>query len=223
MENVIEPRERVETLQLEREFGDVLESLDVAMDESEVLISLMAPLRQKNSLTHRHYLHSLRVAVLLGSIGDFLGFGKKALVYAGAMHDVGKAQIPVSTLAKTTDWTPKDFEVMKGHVLQSYRTLHGCFNFIGSVILWHHRFQANGYPLRLPSNSFNYPRKTKDLILKYGRMVALADCYDAMHRKKDRHGIDGLTSDKIKENMLRINPDVSNLIVDLYGAGIFKA
>ncbi|MBI4991660.1 MAG: HD domain-containing protein [Candidatus Harrisonbacteria bacterium] len=209
------------TTWLEKRFDEILSDLKVSSDERRKVRSLLAPLRNKNSVTHLHYQHSLRVALLLELIAKFMNLDVKALVYAGVFHDIGKTQAPISTLEKTSGWTAKDTRVMKAHVMDSYRLLRGTFDFTAEVILWHHRFQVNGYPSKLPKKSHSFSRATEALITFYGRMLALADCYDALHRANDKFGGAKLSAAQIKEKMLVLNPDLRRLIEDLYDADIF--
>lgn len=212
----------LETKRLEKQFGEVLCRLKVGKMERKVLEAFLAPLKYKNACTHFHYQHSLRVAILLEAIAKFVGADRKALVYAGALHDIGKALIPTSVLdTSKKSWTRRDSVIMQRHVLSGYQLLQGCFDFTAEVILWHHRFQKGGYPRKQPPVIHGYSESTQKIIIRHGRLLALADCYDASHRKTSRHGEEILSDEEIRVKMLRLNKDVPELIENLYLAGIF--
>jgi putative nucleotidyltransferase with HDIG domain len=178
----------------------------------------LAPMKIKDMPT---YEHSIRVSLLARKIADFIHLDGRALLYAGLLHDVGKVQTRLETLQKTEGWTKEDTtEVMK-HVMDGYKMIRGCFDFSADIILWHHKFQLLGYPRRLPKLLHEYKQGTKILIPFYGRMLSLADVFDAMHRVNDKHGSTPLTGEQIKEKMLALNTDQKILVRDLFEAGIF--
>lgn len=200
---------------LERRAADV----GVNPRDWEAVKALAAPLKQKNEVTRVHYEHSGRVALLGADIAQFVHLDPKPLFLAGLTHDLGKCLVPCSTLGKTESWTPEDTKRMKRHVSDSYALLRDRFDFTAAVVIWHHRFQANGYPVRLPKALHNYSEGTRLLIIECGRMLAVADVYDALHRSNSKFGGE-LSPDVIREKMLQFNPDRRKLIEDLYAAGI---
>jgi len=59
------------------------------------------------------------------------------------------------------------------------------------------------------------------MIALYGRILAIADCYDALHRVNDKFGtVQALTGEDIKEKMFQFNPDQRVLLNELYEANI---
>jgi HD-GYP domain-containing protein (c-di-GMP phosphodiesterase class II) len=143
-------------------------------------------------------------------------------LFAGALHDIGKALLPLRVLGKTDEWTALDQRIMQRHVLDGYRLLRDRFDFSGEVMLWHHRFQVRGYPKRLPPPLHRYSTATRVLIMEYGRLLALADVYDALHRSNSRSKHGGLSAEEIKEKMLEYNPDRRPLIHALYASGVLE-
>ncbi|MFA5126548.1 MAG: HD domain-containing protein [Patescibacteria group bacterium] len=168
------------------------------------------------------YEHSLRVGLIARQIAKFMGIDEKALLYAGLLHDIGKAAVPISTLAKTEGWTDQDTALVQGHVKKSYELLRDEFDFTAEVVLRHHLSQAKPYPTELPDYLHKYGEDTVGLIKEYGRVLALADVYDALHRINDKHGVKrALSGQEIYEQMLVLNPDRTELVEQLYGAGVF--
>ncbi|HEY2252312.1 MAG TPA: response regulator, partial [Planctomycetaceae bacterium] len=112
--------------------------------------------------------------------GDFV-----QLVYlTSPLHDIGKVAVPDNVLLKPGPLTPEEFEVMKRHASVGWETLDAVLkahpeakflrmarDIAGSH---HEKFDGTGYPLG---------RKGNDIPL-CGRIVALADVYDALTTKR---------------------------------------
>jgi len=154
-------------------------------------------------------------------MGIFLHLKARTLLYAGLLHDVGKAQTPVATLSKTSGWTEQDQAAMVCHVMDGYRMIRDRFDFTAEVILWHHRFQPKRYPEELPTPLHEYNEVTSLLIPTYGRLLSLADQFDALHRVNGKHDASPLTGAKIMERIMANNQDYQVLIKQLFDADIF--
>jgi HD-GYP domain-containing protein (c-di-GMP phosphodiesterase class II) len=120
--------------------------------------------------------HSERVAVLARHLAVEAGLGEplaERIYMAGLLHDVGKIGVPESVLQKTGRLTPEEFEQMKKHpaigarILQDIKQIR---DIIPGVLHHHERFDGGGYPARLAG----------DAIPIFGRVICLADCFDAM-------------------------------------------
>lgn len=106
------------------------------------------------------------------------------LYLTSPLHDIGKVGIPDSVLLKPGRLTPEEFEVMKQHTVIGGKTLDAAlrarpevdFLTMGRDIAWTHHewFDGSGYPLGL---------KGEQIPLS-GRIVALADVYDALTTKR---------------------------------------
>lgn len=211
------------TEDLEQRFWDACDELGISDTNKSILESFLAPLKNKDGITYLHYLHSLRVGLLARQIGRFTYHEEKPLFFAGALHDLGKCQTPLKILGKTESWTDEDQQEIERHVVDGYRLLRGRFDMTAEIIVWHHKFQERGYPEDLPPHLHRYRETTKLLICEYGRIVALADVYDALHRPNSKFGEGrALTSLEVKEKMLELNPDRNKLITALYDAGILS-
>ncbi len=205
----------------ETAFWDACTMLRVSVINQEHLRALLAPLRDKDPVTHFHYLHSLRVGLLARSIARFIYHEEKPPLLAGALHDLGKCQTDLRVLGRRDGWSEADQKEIRSHVMDGYRLLRGRFDMSAEIILWHHRFQENGYPETLPPFLHPYRQTTQLLIREYGRIVALADVYDALHRVDGKFGeARALTDAEIRDKMFEYNPDRKKLVAALYEARI---
>lgn len=201
---------------LEKRLQEAFGRCGIACDLQEKVKAFLTVVRMKDEST---YGHSVRVGLLTCRIGEYMGLDAKALLYAGLLHDAGKALVRTETLTKTHEWTADDAKEMSSHVTDSFRLLAGVFDFSAEIAVWHHKFQANGYPKKMPQPLHEYSQGTKVQIAFYGRLLAMADVYDAMHRINSRSG--DITGEGIKEKMFKFNPDQHVLLNNLYEAGIF--
>ncbi|MDP1560920.1 MAG: response regulator [Pirellulaceae bacterium] len=107
------------------------------------------------------------------------------LIYeTSPLHDIGKVAIPDSILLKPGKLTADEFEVMKTHTVHGAQTLAAAMNefpnaeflrMAHDIALCHHeRYDGRGYPGRLAGEA----------IPLCGRIVALADVYDALTSKR---------------------------------------
>lgn len=100
------------------------------------------------------------------------------------MHDIGKVGIPDSILLKPGRLTEEEFEVMKTHTLMGGETLraaaekhpgHSYLKMACDIAMTHHeKFDGSGYPNKLAGME----------IPLCGRIVAIADVYDALTSKR---------------------------------------
>jgi len=100
------------------------------------------------------------------------------------LHDIGKVGIPDRVLLKPGRLTEQEFEIMKRHTVIGGDTLdaaaraHGAAPFLRMArdIAWthHERFDGSGYPRGLAGEA----------IPLCGRIVALADVYDALTTRR---------------------------------------
>jgi putative two-component system response regulator len=107
------------------------------------------------------------------------------LIYqTSPLHDIGKVGIPDSVLLKPGRLSDREFEIMKQHTIIGARTLDAALRqFPGidflemarDIALTHHeRWDGEGYPNRLSGRQ----------IPLCGRIMALADVYDALTSKR---------------------------------------
>lgn len=120
--------------------------------------------------------HQRRVADLAVAIAHELGLDEDrvyGLHLAGAVHDLGKVQIPAEILSKPGRLTDIEYAMIKQHPQAGYDILKGIqFPWpIAQIVLQHHeRLDGSGYPNAL---------KGADILLE-AKILAVADVVEAM-------------------------------------------
>lgn len=126
--------------------------------------------------------HILRMSAYSTVLADEVGLEPERVELirvASPLHDVGKIGVPDSILKKPGKHTPEEFELMKQHTTFGYRTLRDTgfpLLDIAGIIAWthHERWDGSGYPRGLAGEAIPIE----------GRIVAIADVYDALTTKR---------------------------------------
>ncbi|MDY0274577.1 MAG: DUF3369 domain-containing protein [Desulfomicrobium sp.] len=129
--------------------------------------------------------HVRRVAEMAHLLALKYGLGKEEaemVKLASTIHDLGKIGIPDSILNKPGPLTGDEFEIVKSHVQRGYNMLSGSTSPIiqvaAQIVLTHHeRWDGQGYPNGLSGEEIHL----------HGRIVAVADVFDALSSKRVYH------------------------------------
>lgn len=127
------------------------------------------------------YAHSVNVAVLSLMVGISLGLNRSTLSILGLgaiMHDIGKVFIDKDILNKPGKLTDDEFGEIKKHTTAGYEYIKKQFNLplsIHDAIIDHHeKYDGSGYP----------NEKKGDTISLFGRIISIADVYDALSSER---------------------------------------
>lgn len=150
--------------------------VDLMMNDEASLLGLTT-LRCHDQYTHNH---SVNVALLSMALGNRAGYPKVELAdlgLAALFHDLGKATIPMEVLNKPGEFTEEEWAMMRNHPTEgalSLAKMRGIANLPGrmaSASFEHHmNLDFSGYP------KLNVSWK----LSMTGRILMIADCYDAM-------------------------------------------
>ncbi|MFA5856375.1 MAG: HD domain-containing protein [Candidatus Pacearchaeota archaeon] len=199
------------------------EYLEISNEQRESINTYLNLIKYRDIET---YEHSIRVGLKGEEVAEFTHIIEpKGLFYPGLLHDVGKALTNPKSLKKKIGFDDKDKKELKKHPIDGYRILRGVHDFSARVLLYHHWFQEHGYPEHIPHPDVDWSKGSEAMIMISARILSVIDFYDAATTRKNDKFVSGVIEtpdkDKIKEAILKHNPDQEYLINQLYNQGIF--
>jgi putative nucleotidyltransferase with HDIG domain len=164
--------------------------------ESEGLVHWIDTVRNHRSQTYQHCLLVTGVAVTFGQQLRFANADKKKLAFAGLLHDIGKAKIPIAILEKPGPLDAVETEIMKQHPLLGLETLQdmeGIDPDMLDMVVHHHEYlDGSGYPHALKASQLS------DLV----RIITIADVFGALiERRSYKPPMNGEEAYRILEKM----------------------
>jgi putative nucleotidyltransferase with HDIG domain len=159
---------RRQTRRVRRTFLSAIEALVRAMEERDTYTAG----------------HSLRVARYAMRLARELGLDdhlQHQLRLAARLHDIGKVGVPEAILLKSGALTLAETNIVHEHPLIGERVLTPIIHdrvILAAIRSHHERLDGSGYPDGL--------RGTRIPLL--GRIIAIADCYDALTTKRPYRG-----------------------------------
>lgn len=186
------------------------ERLQKAMTGALQTIAMISEVRDPYTSGHQQ-----QVSKLAAAIGREMGLSEKqvaAIQMAGALHDIGKINIPAEILSKPGSLNKIEFDLIKTHPSVGREILKSIdFPFpICQIIVQHHeRINGSGYPEGL----------TADDICLEAKILAVADVVDAMsfHRPyRPARGIEEALNEISQNRGVLYDADVVDACIRLF-------
>lgn len=147
-------------------------------------------------------------------IAKELGWSQDEIInlkHAAHLHDIGKIGIPDSVLNKPTQLTEDEDNLLKKHTIIGAEILKDVtlIPHVVEVTRNHHEhYDGSGYPDGLAGTE----------IPIYARIIAVADCYDAMNSRRIYRN--ALSQDEIYEKILKnkgtqFDPEIADIFLTL--------
>ena len=162
--------------------------------------------------TGAHIMRMSRYSALLSEKLGLPAMEVENILYAVPMHDVGKIGIPDHILLKKGRLTKEEFQVMTTHTTIGANILADSnaeiLQVARQIALCHHeKWNGTGYPQGLSGQK----------ILLVGRIVALADTFDALTSRrpyKDPYPVEIACDIIKKERGQHFDPDVVDIFIE---------
>ncbi|WP_372714579.1 HD-GYP domain-containing protein [Ilyobacter sp.] len=169
---LVSPSEIVGIFQ--KDYGRTFGTEEVKKNLLENLLIKLHALDASEALFHLKMVGE--ISALLSKKYGFSEFKVRKIEFFGKIHDLGKVGIPENILNKPGKLTPAEFEVVKEHTEIGYHLINKFgFSKMGENIIRYHHEKWNGKGYRGLSE--------KEIPIE-ARIVAIADVYDALRKKR---------------------------------------
>jgi putative two-component system response regulator len=168
------------TLKTKIEEKEIRLAKEIEEGQIELIFTLTELMEHTSDETGKHIKRVAEYAKLLAHYHPTLSLHDEKLIYhASPMHDIGKIMIPQELLHKSEKLTESEFEKMKEHTTKAHRLLQyssrQLIHAAGIIAHEHHeKWDGSGYPRGLKGEEIHI----------YGRIVAIADVFDALTHKR---------------------------------------
>jgi putative two-component system response regulator len=168
------------TLKTKIEEKELRLAKEIEEGQIELIFTLTELMEHTSDETGKHIKRVAEHARLLAHYHPALSSHDEKLIYhASPMHDIGKIMIPQELIHKNGKLTENEFEKMKEHTTKAHRLLQyssrQLIHAAGIIAHEHHeKWDGSGYPRGLKGEEIHI----------YGRIVAIADVFDALTHKR---------------------------------------
>jgi HD-GYP domain-containing protein (c-di-GMP phosphodiesterase class II) len=186
--------------------------------EDESILLGMTMIKNYDEYTFNH---SVNVSIYSLAIGKRLGFSKKTLTELGItalLHDIGKSKIPREVLNKPASLNDEEWELMRKHPLMGVEVVLNLKQ-LGEI---NPRMVVGIFDHHLMPDLSGYPKlfRKKEVSL-FGRIIQIADAYDAMTTpriyKKIPYTPEQALALMLRENVTHFDPLLLKIFIGLVG------
>lgn len=210
--NVLRTAENIHMIELQRQKKELAKrKRQMEKVSLQMIQTLSTTIEAKDEYARGH---SHRVAEYAALIANEMGWDSEEIMnlkYAAHLHDIGKIGIPDMLLNKPARLTPEEYSVIKEHTVIGAEILKNIslIPHVAEVARSHHEhYDGTGYPDGLAGE--NIPLSA--------RIVAIADCYDAMNSKRIYRN--ALPPEKIFKEIennrgIQFDPELTDIFLNL--------
>jgi len=186
---------------------------EVEENQREMIYVLTEVMESTSDETGKHIKRVAEISKLLAHYTSYLSDDDENIIFhAAPMHDIGKISIPKEILHKPGKLTPEEFEIMKTHAEKGRNFLKNSkrklLNAAAIIAYEHHeKWDGTGYPRGLKGSDIHI----------YGRIIALADVFDALTHKRQYKNAWGINEavDYIKSlSSVQFDPELVAIFIE---------
>lgn len=196
----------------------VIQNLIDILTEDESILLGMTTIRNYDDYT---YTHSVNVAILAMCLGQRLGLSRPAIEQLGLsalFHDLGKVEVRLDLIQKTGHLTDTEYEEVKTHSLHSVSQILR----LNADHTLKKKLLLPPFEHHLGTDLSGYPQSDRTTPMSlYGRILAVADIYDAMTSGRSYRPVP-ISPDKALEMMVaeagkKIDAVILKAFIDMIG------
>ncbi|MBF0198190.1 MAG: DUF3369 domain-containing protein [Planctomycetes bacterium] len=192
-------------------FENIHLNREILDTQSELLYVLGETVETRSRETGHHV---IRISAYADIMAEQLGMSmieRDLLKQAAPLHDIGKIGIEDKILNKPGPLNDEEFEIMKTHARLGYDILKNTRRSImkaGAIVAHQHheRWDGKGYPQGLKGEEIHI----------YGRIIAIADVFDALYSKrvyKDAWEVQRIIIYFKKERGRQFDPELVDIVL----------
>jgi len=151
---------------------------EVSSTVKGIILAVATAIDLRDTYTHTHSNNVSKVALQIGKSLNFNDSFLEELEISALLHDVGKIGIPDEVLNKPGKLTDEEYKIIQSHTI------------IGGDLLSEIDFLSKNIPLgalehheKLDGTGYPYNKKGDEISL-FGKLLAVADIYDALTAKR---------------------------------------
>ena len=190
----------------------VIELFDTRAAHLQTVIMLANVIETRDPYTAGHLERVRRLALSLAFALNWNTEDIAILEFGAILHDIGKIVVPSQVLKKTGPLTKDEWKLMRQHPEVGAKMLEGVDHLRAAVpyVLNHHEWwNGSGYPAGLKGEKI--PRE--------GRLLAIADAFDAMTTNRPYHSsmpaVDAL-DELARFRGIYFDPDMVDAFIQTY-------